>query len=76
MRHALVITLLIAGVLGMRAQEESEYRMEIGGGIGLVNYLGDYNGNLAKNLHADLIETHRQKLEEQYAQNRAAANAP
>ena len=50
MRHALVITLLIAGVLGMRAQEESEYRMEIGGGIGLVNYLGDYNGNLAKNL--------------------------
>jgi len=32
------------------AQEEPEYRMEIGAGAGLVNYLGDYNGNLLKNL--------------------------
>jgi hypothetical protein len=50
MRRVLVFTLLLAGVLGMRAQEEPEYRMEIGGGVGLVNYLGDYNGNLLKNL--------------------------
>ena len=50
MRRALVFTLLLAGVLGMRAQEDSEYRMEIGGGVGLANYLGDYNGNLTKNL--------------------------
>ena len=32
------------------AQDEPEYRMEIGGGIGLVNYLGDFNGNLTKNM--------------------------
>ncbi len=32
------------------AQEAPEYRMEIGGGVGLINYLGDYNGNLLQNL--------------------------
>jgi len=34
------------------AQEDPEYRMEVGGGIGMVNYLGDYNGNLTKNMQA------------------------
>lgn len=32
------------------AQDDPEYKMEVGAGIGLVNYLGDYNGNLVKNL--------------------------
>ncbi len=32
------------------AQEDPEYRMEIGGGIGMANYLGDLNGNLTRNL--------------------------
>ena len=32
------------------AQEEPEYRMEIGAGVGVVNYLGDYNGSLIKNI--------------------------
>ena len=50
MRRALVFIFLLVGVLGIRAQEDPEYRMEIGGGIGLANYLGDYNGNLTKNL--------------------------
>ena len=31
------------------AQTEPEYRMEIGGGVGLMTYLGDFNGNLLKN---------------------------
>lgn len=28
------------------AQEDPEYRLEIGGGVGAVTYLGDFNGNL------------------------------
>lgn len=32
------------------AQQDDEYRMEIGGGIGMSGYLGDFNGNLTKNL--------------------------
>lgn len=32
------------------AQDEPEYLMEIGAGAGLVNYLGDMNGNLTENL--------------------------
>lgn len=36
-------------VLPMNAQTEPEYLMEIGGGIGMTNYLGDFNGNLLKN---------------------------
>ena len=32
------------------AQDDPEYKMEIGGGIGLVNYLGDFNGNITHNM--------------------------
>lgn len=32
------------------AQQDDEYRMEIGGGVGLTGYLGDFNGNLTKDL--------------------------
>ena len=31
------------------AQDQPEYRLEIGGGIGLVAYEGDFNGNILKN---------------------------
>lgn len=31
-----------------RAQSDPEYLMEVGAGIGGVNYLGDFNGNLTK----------------------------
>ena len=31
------------------AQTEPEYRLELGAGVGLMNYLGDFNGNLLKN---------------------------
>ena len=46
MRRVLAFVLLLACALGTRAQEDPEYRLEVGGNIGLVNYLGDYNGNL------------------------------
>ena len=32
------------------AQDEPEYKMEVGAGIGLTNYLGDFNGNLTKDI--------------------------
>jgi hypothetical protein len=32
------------------AQEEPEYRLEVGGGIGTVAYLGDYNGSILKGM--------------------------
>ena len=53
MRRALVIVTLLLSVFTARAQEDPEYRMEIGGGIGLVAYQGDFNSSLTKNMQAD-----------------------
>ena len=50
---ATVLTVLFAGLFSLstlRAQEEPEYRMEIGGGAGLVAYEGDFNGSIVKGL--------------------------
>lgn len=52
MRRALVIVTLLLSVLTTRAQEDPEYRMEIGAGIGMVAYQGDFNGSLTKNMQA------------------------
>lgn len=40
----------MAATIATYAQEEPEYRMELGAGIGLVNYVGDYNSNLVKGM--------------------------
>ena len=32
------------------AQDDPEYRMEAGGGIGVITYLGDFNGSLLSNM--------------------------
>lgn len=37
-------------VAALHAQEDPEYRAEIGGGVGLVSYQGDFNGSIAKNM--------------------------
>ncbi|MBR4602699.1 MAG: porin family protein, partial [Prevotella sp.] len=49
MRLAMMAILLVSS-LGIWAQEDEEYRMEIGGGIGVTGYLGDFNSSLTKNL--------------------------
>ena len=49
MRNAVVAILLILAV-SAKAQTEPEYRLEIGGGVGMVSYQGDFNGNLFKNM--------------------------
>ena len=46
MRSVLIALLLLATACQVKAQDDPEYRMEIGAGVGLVNYLGDYNANL------------------------------
>ena len=51
MRNA-VIAILLMLVVGAQAQTEPEYRLEIGGGIGLASYEGDFNGNIFKNPQA------------------------
>ncbi len=47
MKKVLTILLLIWAVAS-KAQTAPEYRLEIGGGIGAVTYLGDFNGNIFK----------------------------
>ena len=32
------------------AQTDPEYKLELGGGVGIVSYQGDFNGNILKNL--------------------------
>ena len=36
--------------VALQAQDEPEYRMEIGGGAGVMTYQGDFNGNLLKGM--------------------------
>lgn len=48
-RIAIVITaLLLAG--SVQAQDDPEYRFEVGAGVGMTGYLGDYNGSLTRDL--------------------------
>ena len=49
MRKALLFILLQAAVC-VQAQTEPEYRLEVGGGVGVVTYLGDFNSGLFKEM--------------------------
>lgn len=44
------------------AQDDPEYRMEIGGGAGVMTYLGDFNGSLLKNIQPTLGAVAKYKL--------------
>lgn len=50
MRRLLFTLLILAPFSVLMAQDENEYRMEIGGGAGIMGYLGDFNGTLTKDL--------------------------
>ena len=50
MRNILLGILLMTALLGAKAQTEPEYRLEVGGGIGAVSYLGDFNQSLFQNM--------------------------
>ena len=46
-RSLILLTMLLAvATTAIQAQDEPEYRLEIGAGAGVVNYLGDYNASL------------------------------
>ena len=42
--------LLLIMTVSVQAQTEPEYRLEVGGGIGAVTYLGDFNSNLFRDM--------------------------
>ena len=45
--HSIIISIfLIFSCTTVMAQEDSEYRMEIGGGVGMMTYEGDFNGSV------------------------------
>ena len=50
LRKALFSVLLTIFTVSLSAQDAPEYRAEVGGGLGLVAYQGDFNGNLFKNM--------------------------
>lgn len=50
MRQGLLSILLFVAAVQTQAQDDVEYRMEVGAGVGLVSYLGDFNGSVVKNM--------------------------
>lgn len=50
MRTLLIVMLSALATLGAKAQDEYEYKMEVGVGAGLVSYEGDFNGSIVKNM--------------------------
>ena len=50
MKKACLLLLLAVVALGASAQDDNEYRMEIGVGAGLDGYLGDFNGTPTRDL--------------------------
>ena len=50
MQRAMLLLIMLATMLGMRAQTDDEYLMEVGGGLGIMGYLGDYNNMLTRDL--------------------------
>lgn len=50
MRQGLLSILLLVAAVQTQAQDDVEYRMEVGVGAGLVSYLGDFNGSVVKNM--------------------------
>lgn len=45
-RKIILSMLLVVATTAIQAQDEPEYRLEIGAGAGFVNYLGDFNASI------------------------------
>lgn len=50
MRKGLVTLLMLCATLTASAQQDDEYLMEIGGGVGMVSYQGDFNGKITSDM--------------------------
>ena len=50
MRKLLLMLMVLLPAARMSAQDDPQYRMEFGAGVGTVSYEGDFNGNVLKNM--------------------------
>lgn len=50
MRKGLVTLLMLCATLTASAQQDDEYLMDIGGGVGMVSYQGDFNGKITSGM--------------------------
>lgn len=50
MKKGLVTLLMLCATLTASAQQDDEYLMEIGGGVGMVAYQGDFNGKITSGI--------------------------
>lgn len=50
MRVLIIAILAFTCSISLHAQDDPEYRMEVGAGVGMDGYLGDFNSNLVKDL--------------------------
>lgn len=50
MKKITILIALMALTQSATAQDDPEYRLEVGAGVGMTGYLGDFNGNLTKKL--------------------------
>ncbi|MCR5077540.1 MAG: porin family protein [Prevotella sp.] len=50
MKRTIISLLILLATAPTWAQSDPEYRMEMGAGIGMMGYLGDFNGSLTKDL--------------------------
>ena len=50
MKNAALTLILLCATLTSAAQQDDQYLMEIGCGVGMISYQGDFNGKLAKGM--------------------------
>lgn len=50
MKKVLLSLLIMSATVSASAQDDPEYLMEIGAGVGMVSYEGDFNGNIFKDM--------------------------
>lgn len=55
----LTLILTMASLTTAMAQDDPEYRREIGVGVGMSNYLGDFNGSLTKGMQPSVSIVYR-----------------
>ena len=62
---AVIFTMVIT--MAASAQDEPEYKLEIGAGTGVISYVGDYNSNLLKSLRPWFMAMAKYRLDPRMA---------
>lgn len=50
MRKAILLLFVALSLMSAKAQDDLQYRLEVGAGVGMVSYEGDFNGNILKGM--------------------------